>query len=185
MLKEILSEKEIQKICKDIAKQIEKKFENTNSIPVLIGVMTGALPFMMDLIKNIKSYCLLDFIQVSSYSGTTSTGKITIKKDISENITGKDIVIIEDIIDTGLTFDFVTKYLSQTYHPKSITTVTLLDKKCMRKVQFEVDIVGKEIPNEFVVGYGLDYNGLIRNTTNIYVPTKAEIEEIDSLLANQ
>lgn len=182
MLKEILSEKEIQEICDIIAAKLNKKFANSTSVPVFIGVMIGALPFMMDLLKRITIPCTLDFIQVSSYNGTTSTGKIIMKKDVTQDLTNKDIVIIEDIIDTGLTFDFIYKYLFETYHPKTITTVTLLDKHCMRKVSFECDLVGKVIPNEFVIGYGLDYCELVRNTPNIYVPTQDEIDQYNKLL---
>lgn len=184
MLKIILSEEEIKTICSNIAKIIETKLENSTSIPVFIGVMKGALPFMMDIMKNITIPCKLDFIQVSSYEGTESTGKITLKREIHENIKNKDVVIIEDIVDTGVTMDFLTKYIKEKYAPKSITTVTLLDKKCRRVIPFDVDIVGKEIPNEFVVGYGLDYNDLGRNSSCVYVPTKEEIEHFDELAKN-
>ncbi len=184
MLKIILSETEIQNICADIASKIESKLKNNDSIPVFIGVMKGALPFMMDIMKNITIPCKMDFIQVSSYEGTESTGKITLKRDIHENIKDKDVLIIEDIVDTGVTMDFLTKYIKDKYAPRSLTTITLLDKKCRRVLPFDVDIVGKEIPNEFVVGYGLDYNDLGRNSSYVYVPTKEEIEHFDELLKN-
>ncbi len=182
MIKKVLNEQEIQKICKSIANQINNMIKNTNSLPIFIGVMKGALPFMFDLMKYIEHPCLEDFIQVSSYEGTSSTGKITLKKDLSYDITNRDVFIIEDVVDTGITMNFLKEYLLSKYKPSSLTTISLLDKKCMRKVPFDVDIVGKEIPNEFVVGYGLDYNELGRNIPFVFIPSKEEIENFDKLL---
>ena len=184
MIKKLLDEKEIQEICKRIADTINESLKDKKTLPIFIGVMKGALPFMFDLMKYINHPCLEDFIQVSSYEGQSSTGKITLKKDLSYDITNRDVFIIEDIVDTGVTMNYLKEYLLSKYSPASLTTISLLDKKCKRKVPFEVDIVGKEIPNEFVVGYGLDYNELGRNVPYILVPSKEEIEEYDNLLNN-
>lgn len=185
MLKTILSEQEIKDICKRIAKQIEDKYKNEKTIPIIIGVMKGALPFMMDLVKNITTPCMIDFIQVSSYEGEKSSGTITLKKELTYDINNKDIIVIEDIIDTGITMDYLKKYFETNYSPKSITMVALLDKKCKRVVPFDADIIGKEIGNEFVLGYGLDYNELGRNYPYVFVPTKEEIKELDKILENK
>lgn len=181
MLKIILSENEIKDICKRITKQLEDKFKNQNDIPVFIGVLKGALPFMMDIMKQYSLPCIMDFIQVSSYEGTSSSGKITLKKDVSENLKGKNIIIIEDIVDTGITMNYLTEYFYKKHQVKSITTVSLLDKKVKRIIPFDVDIIGKEIPDEFVMGYGFDYNDLARNSNCVYVPTKEEIENFEML----
>ncbi len=182
MLKTILSEEEIQQICQRIALDLDNKFKDKDSIPVFIGVMKGALPFMMDIIKNITIPCMIDFIQVSSYEGDKSSGTITLKKELTTDVNNKDIVIIEDVIDTGITFDFLKKYFTEKYSLSSITMIALLDKKCKRVVPFEADIIGKEIGNDFVLGYGLDYNELGRNYPYVFVPTKDEIKELDNIL---
>ncbi len=182
MKKIILSENEILEICKSIAHQLENKYKFSDSIPVFVGVMKGAIPFMMDLLKVYTLPVMIDFIQVSSYNGTESTGTIVLKKDVSLNLKDKDVVLVEDIVDSGLTMNFLKEFILKKYSPKSITTVALLDKKCQRKIPFELDYIGKEIPNEFVIGYGLDYNDLGRNVPFVFVPEEKEIREYDLAL---
>lgn len=179
MKKMILNADEIKEINKRIGSELSNKFSSSTLAPIFIGVMKGALPFMMDLIREVSIDIELDFIQVSSYRGTETTGTIIMKRDVSCNITNRDIVLIEDIVDTGFTMNYVVKYLQDKYKPASITTVSLLDKKCKRKMPFTVDFTGKDIEDEFVVGYGLDYKEILRNKKDIFVPTEEEILELD------
>ena len=182
----ILKREEIESICKRIAKELETKFKNSDSIPVFIGVLKGACPFFMDLIKNYTLPMKTDFIQVSSYDGASSTGIIHLKQDISLDITDKDVVIVEDIIDTGLTLSYLKQYIQIKYNPRSITIVTLIDKKPLRKVDLQCDYVGVYLnENKFLVGYGFDYKELIRNFDYIFVPTKEELDYYDRLLKSE
>ncbi len=167
MKKLLVSEQEIKEICARIGKEITDKFIGDENPPIIIGVLKGAAPFMMDLIKEIKCFVELDFVQYSSYQRTKSTGVVVMKKDISTDIKGRNVIIVEDIVDTGKTFAKMVEYL-HTYEPLHIYTCTLLDKKARREVEFECDFVGKEIPNYFVYGYGLDYLEYFRNTKEIY-----------------
>ena len=138
----------------------------------------------MDLLKYYTLPCKIDFIQVSSYDGTSSTGVIHLKKDISIDIKGKDIVLIEDIIDTGLTLNYLKQYFQIRYMPSSITIVTLVDKKPLRKVDLKCDIVGLTLnQNKFLVGYGFDYNELVRNFDYVFVPSKKDIDEWDKAIS--
>lgn len=179
----VLSHEEIIEICKRIAKELEDKFKNSDSIPVFIGVLKGATPFFMDLIKYYTLPMKVDFIQVSSYDGTSSTGVIHLKQDISMDIKNKDIIIVEDIIDTGLTLSYLKQYISIKYNPRSITLVSLVDKKPLRKVELQCDHVGICLnENKFLVGYGFDYKEIIRNFDFVFVPTTEDVEERNKLV---
>ena len=180
----ILSKKEIQDVCKRLAKELEAKFKGSDKIPVFVGVLKGACPFFMDLMRYYKLPCKMDYIQVSSYHGTSSTGIIHLKKELTEDVNGKDVVIVEDIIDAGLTLAYLRQYFEVKFNPRSVTIVTLVDKKPLRKVPLDADYVGITLnENKFLVGYGLDYKELVRNTDDIYVPDKKELDEYDRLLA--
>lgn len=181
----IFSKEQIEEIVSEVANKLNKRFENQTTIPVFISVLKGAEPFFNDLIKKCKFEMKVDFIQVSSYSGTSSTGVIHLKKDISENIKRKDVYIVEDIIDTGLTLNYLKQYIQLNYQPRSITIVCLIDKKPLRKVDLTADVVGVSLTqNKFLVGYGFDYNELGRNYDYIFVPSKKQLETWDKLLNN-
>ena len=177
MKKIILSNEEIVAICKRLAAELKEKFKDSNTVPIFVGVLKGALPFMMELIKHYDGPMYIDFIQVSSYQGQDSTGTIILKRDVTTPLKGKDVVVIEDIVDTGFTMNYLVKYLKDKYEPNSLTTVALLDKKCQRKLPFDLDLYGKEIPNEFVVGFGFDYDELLRNVPYIFVPDENDLAE--------
>lgn len=179
----VLNEQEIQDAVKRCARELEEKFKDSDQIPVFIGVLKGALPFMMDLLKYYTLPMVEDFIQVSSYSGTSSTGVIHLKKDINEDVKGKDIVLIEDIVDTGTTLNYLKQYFKIKYQPRSVTVVTFLDKKPLRKVDLEADIAGISLTkNQFLVGYGLDYNEICRNCSFIFIPDEDEITHWNEIL---
>ncbi|MDD6302744.1 MAG: hypoxanthine phosphoribosyltransferase [Bacillales bacterium] len=183
MRKIVLSNEEIQKICKRIGEQLSTRYRFNELPPIIIGVMKGAIPFLVDLVNNMDIPLLIDYIQIGSYNGTESTGTVIIKKDVSLDIQNRDIVIVEDIIDSGISMNFLIDYFNKKYSPKSIITVSLLDKKCNRKIRFDVDYAGFEVENYFLLGYGLDYNDLGRNTNYVFIPDKEEIAEWDRINA--
>ena len=171
----LISEEEIHEAAKNLAAQIEADYKDEEDI-VLVGLLKGSLPFMADLLKHISMMCKIDFMCVSSYGkGTKSTGRVNIIKDLSEPIDDKNVIIVEDIIDSGNTLSFITKYFSAK-NAKSVRICTLLNKPSRREVEIDVDYIGFEVPDEFVVGYGLDYQEYYRNLPYIGV-LKPEIYE--------
>lgn len=168
--KVLVTEREISKLTKRISTQIDK---DLNGEPLLvIIILKGSTPFAMDLIKKLSMPVEIDFMQVSSYGkSTASSGFINLKKDIEQDITGKNVLIVEDIIDSGNTL-FKIKTLFESRNAKSVRICTLLDKPSRRVVDVKVDYVGQEIPDEFVVGYGLDYDEKYRNLPYIGVLKK-------------
>ena len=152
----LLNEKELDEITSTLAKKIENDYQDKNLL--LLGILKGSVVFMSDLMKKINLPMQIDFMKVSSYgAGTKTTGKINIMLDLHRNDLSKlDILIIEDIIDSGRTLSYLSEYLKLA-GAKSVKTVTLLDKPSRREVDFTPDYCGTTIPDEFVVGYGLDY----------------------------
>lgn len=169
----LISEEELQAAVKKIGEQISKDFEGKN--PVFIGVLKGCWIFMADLMRYVSINCTVDFMSVSSYSGTNSTGTVKITKDLNESIEGRHIIIVEDILDSGVTLNYLKNYL-MLRNPASITIATLMDKPSRRKTDVYADYSCFEVPDAFVVGYGLDYNELYRNLPYIGV-LKPEIYE--------
>jgi hypoxanthine phosphoribosyltransferase len=167
-IKEILiSSEEITQITKDIAQQINKDYEGKELL--LLGLLKGSVNFMAELMKYITIKCTIDFMAVSSYgNGTESTGRVNILKDMSVNPKDKNILIIEDIIDSGNTLSFMVDYL-KAKKCASVEIATLLNKPSRRKVQVPVKYSGKEIDDLFVVGFGLDYAEYYRNLPYIGV----------------
>ena len=164
-LKKIIGEDRIQKRVKELASELSKKF--TNETPIFIGVLNGSFMFMADLLRFLKIDCEMDFIKLSSYEKTHSTGTVHLLKDISADITGRHVIIVEDIIDSGLTISFLKNRLEGAM-PKSVTIVSLLFKPEVAKLDFSIDFVGFEIPSNYVVGYGLDMNQKLRHLPGIY-----------------
>ena len=161
-IKEVLiSEEQIKQAVERIALQIEKDFEGKEVL--FVGLLKGSIAFMADLLKAYQKTCTIDFMDVSSYgAGTQSTGRVNIIKDLSQPIDGKDIVIVEDIIDSGNTLSFIKAYFAAK-NANSVKICTLLNKPDRRVVDIDVDYIGYDIPDEFVVGYGLDYDEHYRN----------------------
>lgn len=156
----LINKARIEKRIEEMAKEIEKDYEGKEI--VFLGTLKGAMPFMWELAKRIKNNIIFEFIQVSSYKGTQSTGIITLEKDIRNSIEGKDVIIIEDIVDTGKTLDFLLKLLKEK-NPNSVKIATLLSKPSRRVYELNVDYIGFKIDDKFVVGYGLDYEENLRN----------------------
>ncbi|BAS46989.1 hypoxanthine phosphoribosyltransferase [Staphylococcus schleiferi] len=161
-LKEILlTEDDIQAICETLGRKITEDYKGKDLF--CVGILKGSVLFMTDLIKRIDVPLAIDFMDVSSYhGGTESTGEVQILKDLGSSIENKDVLIIEDILETGTTLKSITELLASR-RVKSLEIVTLLDKPNRRKAEIEAKYVGKKIPDEFVVGYGLDYQEKYRN----------------------
>lgn len=163
----LISQEEIQVRCKELGKELTEIYQNTN--PLVVGVLKGAVPFMADIVRSIDTYLELDFMDVSSYgNATVSSGEVKIVKDLDTNVEGRDLLIVEDIIDSGRTLAYLVD-LFKYRKAKSVKIVTLLDKPEGRVVNIEADYVGFNVPNEFVVGYGLDYAEVYRNLPYIGV----------------
>ena len=160
-IKILLTEEEVDRRIEQLGEQITQDYQGKK--PHLICVLKGGAPFMCELSKKIKLPLTMDFMSVGSYEGTESTGKITLKKDLDESLEGRDVLIVEDIIDSGRTLSHLVKLFAER-KPASIRLCTLLDKPERRVVDdVKVDYCGFNIPDKFVVGYGLDYNQKYRN----------------------
>ena len=158
----LLSQEQIAERIAQLGQELSREYEGKD--PVFVGVLKGVVVFYADMIRAISVPCQLDFMCISSYTGTESTGKMVVKKDVSADLKGRHVVILEDIFDTGNSLDYTYRYLL-TKEPASLKICTLLDKPERRKegITLKADYVGFTIPNKFVVGYGLDFNEHYRN----------------------
>ena len=164
----LISEEVLQKRVKELAAELNEKYAGKN--PVFVGVMKGVVLFFADMVKQINTLCQIDFMWISSYSGTNSTGNMVVKRDLSTDIKGRHVVILEDIFDTGNSLQFTYQHLLAK-EPASLEICTLLDKPSRRNptVTVKPQYVGFEVPDAFVVGYGLDFNEYYRNLPYIGV----------------
>jgi hypoxanthine phosphoribosyltransferase len=163
----LITEDELRARVAELGREIARDYASEN--PVLVGVLKGALVFMADLIRATPIDVTMDFMALSSYGGETrSSGVVKLASDLSMPIEDRDVVLVEDIIDTGRTVSYLKRNL-ETRHPRSVRLCALLDKIERREVEVEIDYLGFTIPNQFVVGYGLDYAGLYRNLPYIGV----------------
>lgn len=163
---QFITQEEIQTRIDDIVIELSEKFKDKH--PIFVVVLRGAFMFAADILKKFNYPCEIEFVKLSSYAGMQSTGKINISLPLKEDIIKhRDVIIIEDIVDSGLTMDFFKSYL-QAQDPKSVTLVSLLFKPQNLQKDVTVDIAGFIIPDLFVVGYGLDYDGEGRNLSAIY-----------------
>ncbi|MGH2567533.1 MAG: hypoxanthine phosphoribosyltransferase [Bacteroidota bacterium] len=161
-----LSEEQIRKRVKELAAQLNNDYRGKT--PIFIGILNGSFIFFSDLIREITVDCEVDFFKLSSYGDAKiSSGQVKLLKDLNCQVTDRDIVIVEDIVDSGLSIDFIKKLITRE-NPSSFRVVTLLLKKTVAKIDFPIDYVGFEIPPEFVIGYGLDYAQKVRNLRAIY-----------------
>ena len=161
-----LSSEKIQKAVAKIAKHINKDFKNDK--PVFLSVLNGSFLFTADLLKKIKIECEVSFTKISSYSGMQSAGNVSTLIGINENLKGRTVIILEDIVDSGNTLEKVLEELNK-HNPKSIKAAALFFKPDAYKKKIKLDYIGIEMPNDFLVGYGLDYDGLGRNLPDIYI----------------
>ena len=163
----LISKPEIDDRVQGLADEISRDYEGKDL--VLICILKGAFVFMADLIRRLRIPCVIDFVRLASYgTGTVSSGSIIITKDIETSIQGRDVLIIEDIVDTGLTLSYLIDKLKEK-DPRSLKVCVLLDKKERRQVPFSAEYVGFDIPDRFVVGYGLDFNEMYRFMPDVCV----------------
>jgi len=163
----LLSEEKIQNRIKELAEQISLEYKST--VPVVIGVLNGSFLFMSDLIRYMKINCEIDFFKLSSYGDAKiSSGNVTLLKELNCEVNDRDIIIVEDIVDTGLSLKYIEELFSEK-SPNSMKVVSLLVKPESLKYDVKIDYIGFKIPDKFVIGYGLDYAQKYRNLRGIYV----------------
>lgn len=163
----LISADELSKIVQDLGAKISEDYKDKDLL--LVSILRGSVIFMADLMREVKIPCNIDFMAVSSYgSGTKSSGVVKIVKDLDSSIEGKDLLIVEDILDSGKTLNYIREILLAR-NPKSIKICTLFDKPERREVDLYADYIGSRVPNEFIVGYGLDYDEYYRNLPYIGV----------------
>jgi hypoxanthine phosphoribosyltransferase len=161
-----ITEEQIQIRVKELAGKINRDYEG--KIPIFIGILNGSFIFFADLVREITVDCEVDFFKLSSYGDAKiSSGQVRMLKELNCQVTGRDIIVVEDIVDSGLSIDFIKKIISRE-NPTSLRFVSLLFKKKVAKIDFPIDYVGFEIPPDFVIGYGLDYAQKVRNLRSIY-----------------
>lgn len=158
--KVLISAEEIEQKVADIGMKISEDFAGKD--PIFVGVLKGCFIFMADLMRHVTIDCSMDFMAVSSYRGTSSTGAVKINKDLNQDIEGRHLILVEDILDSGVTLNYLKNYL-MVRKPTSVSIVTLLDKPARRKADVYADYSCFDVPDAFVVGYGLDYNERYRN----------------------
>ncbi len=175
ILEILLTEEQIKGRIEELGKELSAEYADKD--PVIVGVLKGVVVFYADMIRKLTVPCQADFMWISSYEGTSTTGKMVVKRDVSADIKGRHVLILEDIYDTGNSLSFVYEHLLAK-EPASIKICTLLDKPSRRKegITLKADYVGFEVPNAFVVGYGLDYNEHYRNLPYVGI-LKPEVYE--------
>ncbi|HTX17556.1 MAG TPA: hypoxanthine phosphoribosyltransferase [Bacteroidota bacterium] len=161
-----LSEKKIRERVRELGKKLNRDYRG--KVPIFIGVLNGSFIFFADLIREITIDCEVDFFKLSSYGDAKiSSGEVRLLKDLNCEVTGRDIIIVEDIVDSGLSIDFIRKLILQ-QNPRSFAVVTLLYKKDAVKIPNSIEYIGFKIPSDFVIGYGLDYAQKVRNLPAVY-----------------
>lgn len=163
--KTFITEEQILKEVARVGEEINRDLADAN--PLFVSVLNGSFMFTADLMKHVSVPCEISFVKLASYAGTSSTGKVKELVGLNDDITGRTIVIVEDIIDTGLTMERLIETL-KARNPKEIRIATLLVKPDKLKVNLDINYIAMSIPNDFIVGYGLDYDGLGRNYRDIY-----------------
>ena len=161
-----LKHDEIQEIIKKLALKVYEDYKDET--PIFVGVLNGVIMFFSDLLKHYPGKCEIAFIQMSSYAGTQSTGIVYQKMELTKDLKDRHVILMEDIVDTGNTVESLFEYFTKTQNPKSVKIASLFLKPEIYKKDFKIDYVGKEIPNKFVLGYGLDYDELGRNLKDLY-----------------
>ncbi len=161
-----LEEKTIQKRIKELAAELHKEYRDRT--PIFVGILNGAFPFLSDLVKNYDGLCEIEFMKLSSYGDAKiSSGNVTIVKELEIDVTGEHLIIVEDIVDTGLSVKYIEGLLEK-HKPASVCVVSLLLKPDSLKYNVKIDYIGFLIPSKFVIGYGLDYEQKYRNLRSIY-----------------
>ncbi|HIA86480.1 MAG: hypoxanthine phosphoribosyltransferase [Candidatus Neomarinimicrobiota bacterium] len=164
-MRELISADQIAHRVQEMGAEISRKYEGR--VPIFVGILNGSFIFMADLLREVSIECEVDFIKLSSYEGKTSSGTLHLRKDISSDVNGRDVIIVEDIVDSGLTINFLKSRIEDA-GPSSVAVVSLLFKREVAELNFDLDYVGFEIPADYVVGYGLDMDQKKRNLKGIF-----------------
>ena len=164
----LITEEQLKARIRELGEELTREYADKD--PIVVGVLKGVVVFYADMVRELKVPCQMDFMWISSYAGTSTTGNMIVRKDVSADIKGRHVLILEDIFDTGNSLDFVVDHL-QSKEPASLKICTLLDKPERRKagITLRCDWTGFVVPNEFVVGYGLDFNEHFRNLSYVGV----------------
>ncbi|MBQ0080692.1 MAG: hypoxanthine phosphoribosyltransferase [Alistipes sp.] len=166
--KPMIPAKDIDKAIDEVAQKLNADYSNTEQPPILVGILNGAVVFLTDLIRKVNFLHEIAFLRVSSYEGTNSTGNIKMHLGLEIDITNRDVIIVEDIVDTGSSIDYLIRYI-QSFSPKSVNVCSLFFKPEKYRYSHEIKYPAMNIGNEFIVGFGLDYDQLGRNLKDIYV----------------
>lgn len=181
----VLSKAQIQSICERVGAQLSGLLKDEKKAPVFVGVMRGALRYYFDLIDHINIPLIEDFVQTRSWEGLSSTGNLVLDKDLSEDVEGRSVVIIDDVVESGLSMDYLVKHIEKR-NPKRIIVCCLIDKPFERKIPVKVDYPGYVMEkSKFLMGYGLDYYERYRNTPYVYVPSPDEVESWDKAIEKE
>ena len=181
----LLDEQQIKDICQRVGQEITEKLQGEEKIPVIIGVLKGSLNFMIDMMRYIKVPFYTDYIQISSYYGTQRSNIVRLLKDISYDITDRTVIIVEDIVDTGYSMQFLMEHMKR-HQAKNVYVCALIDKKVAREVEVPIDFCGYVLErNRFLIGYGLDYNELERNLPYIYEADGDDVQRLDEVLKDE
>lgn len=179
----VMTSEEIEACYQKVGKEITEALKNETKRPILLCVMKGAMTFLIGMMKYVELPVIVDYIHISSYEGTSTTGKVNLLKDMSFDPEGRTIVIVEDVVDTGISMQCLKQYL-WSKKPKDVKVAVFVDKPARRQVEVKLDFVGKVIKeNKYLVGNGFDYNEIGRNIPYVFTPSKEDFEKWDAILA--
>lgn len=179
----VMTSEEIEACYQKVGKEITEALKNETKRPILLCVMKGAMTFLIGMMKYVELPAIVDYIHISSYEGTSTTGKVNLLKDVSFDPEGRTIVIVEDVVDTGISMQYLKQYL-WSKKPKDVKVAVFVDKPARRQVEVKLDFVGKVIKeNKYLVGNGFDYNEIGRNIPYVFTPSKEDFERWDAILA--
>ena len=180
----VMSQELCEATYKKVGQALADILKNEAKRPILLCVMKGAMNFLIGMMKYVECPVIVDYIHISSYDGTDSTGKINLLKDMTFNPEGRTVVIVEDVIDTGLSLAYLKDYLNKKYHPKDVKIAVFVDKTARRKVDVKVDVVGFTMNvDKYIVGNGFDYHDMFRNVPYVFTPSEEDFKKWDEMIA--
>ena len=180
----VMSQELCEATYKKVGQKLTELLKNEEKRPILLCVMKGAMNFLIGMMKYVECPVIVDYIHISSYDGTDSTGKINLLKDMTFNPEGRTVVIVEDVIDTGLSLAYLKDYLNKKYHPKDVKIAVFVDKTARRKVDVKVDVVGFTMNvDKYIVGNGFDYHDMFRNVPYVFTPSEEDFKKWDEMIA--
>ena len=180
----VMSQELCEATYKKVGQELTELLKNEEKRPILLCVMKGAMNFLIGMMKYVECPVIVYYIHISSYDGTDSTGKINLLKDMTFNPEGRTVVIVEDVIDTGLSLAYLKDYLNKKYHPKDVKIAVFVDKTARRKVDVKVDVVGFTMNvDKYIVGNGFDYHDMFRNVPYVFTPSEEDFKKWDEMIA--